>query len=199
MTESKEAVEDTCKLACLEKDDVNQLLTSVLIRPQSSYPYTECRRNLGTEDACRYRLRSIIRHMYELLFHWLISSVNKIMSAGGIHSEKLGISESSFNVPQNSEAISRHLSRRHIGHLRIRVLQYERYRAAVRQLREREIATVLCKKLSGILSRRFGKRGSYRLSRRYRIAGYTEIVRRSFERDREAFVRSFERRNVSLF
>ncbi|XP_020282946.1 myosin-1-like isoform X2 [Pseudomyrmex gracilis] len=89
--QSKEAVEDTCKLACLEKDDVNQLLTSVLIRPQSSYPYTECRRNLGTEDACRYRLRSIIRHMYELLFHWLISSVNKIMSAGGIHSEKLGI------------------------------------------------------------------------------------------------------------
>ncbi|KMR00423.1 putative myosin havy chain [Lasius niger] len=89
--QSKEALENTCKLARLQKEDIVELLTSTLINPQSSWRrHPVCRRNLNTEDACRYRLHSIIRHLYDLLFHWLINSVNGILSAR-LFSERLGI------------------------------------------------------------------------------------------------------------
>ncbi|XP_070157333.1 myosin ID heavy chain isoform X3 [Polyergus mexicanus] len=89
--QSKEALEKTCKLTGLQKEDITKLLTSTLINPQSSWQrHTACRRNLTTEDACCYRLRSIIRHLYDLLFHWLINSINGILSTR-LFSERLGI------------------------------------------------------------------------------------------------------------
>ncbi|XP_029178825.1 myosin-1-like isoform X2 [Nylanderia fulva] len=89
--QSKEALENTCKLARLQKEDVVELLTSTLINPQSSWRrHTAYRRNLNTEEACRSRLHSIIRHLYDLLFHWLINSINGILSAR-LFSERLGI------------------------------------------------------------------------------------------------------------
>ncbi|XP_050453945.1 uncharacterized protein LOC126852803 [Cataglyphis hispanica] len=89
--QSKEALENTCKLAGLQKEDIAELFTSTLINPRSSWQrHTACRRNLNTEDACRYRLHSIIRYLYDLLFHWLIDSVNGILSTR-LFSERLGI------------------------------------------------------------------------------------------------------------
>lgn len=71
------------------------------------------------------------------------------------------------------------------------MLQYERHRAALRQLRQRETATVFRRKVSGIVSERFADGGSYR---QRRIIGDRAIVRRSFEHDRQVFIRHFERR-----
>lgn len=72
------------------------MLTSTLINPQSSWRrHTVYRRNLNTEDDCRYRLHSIIRHLYDLLFHWLINSINGILSAR-LFSERLGIYQKSL-------------------------------------------------------------------------------------------------------
>lgn len=91
--ESKEALENTCKLARLEEEDITELLTSILINPQSSWRrHTMYRRNLSTNDACRYRLHSIIRHLYDLLFRWLLDSMNGILSVhSGDDNERLGI------------------------------------------------------------------------------------------------------------
>lgn len=90
-SESREGLEATCQMACLKEEDVAELLTSTLINPQNTRRrHTICRRNLNTNDACRYRLHSIIRHLYDLLFHWLINSVNEFLSAH-LYSERLGI------------------------------------------------------------------------------------------------------------
>ncbi|XP_012217011.1 myosin ID heavy chain-like isoform X2 [Linepithema humile] len=89
--ESKEAFENTCRLACVKKEEFAELLTSILINPRGfRRRHSVCRRNLDTNDACRYRLHSIIRHLYDLLFHWLINHVNGILSAS-VFSERLGI------------------------------------------------------------------------------------------------------------
>jgi len=89
--ESREALENTCQLACVKKEDIIELLTSTLINPQNTrYRHTVCRRNLNSVDACRYRLHSIIRYLYDLLFHWLINFLNEILSAR-LYSERLGI------------------------------------------------------------------------------------------------------------
>ncbi|XP_011869865.1 PREDICTED: myosin ID heavy chain-like [Vollenhovia emeryi] len=89
--QSREALENTCRLACVDEEDVAELLTSTLINPQSTRRrHSACRRNLKTSDACRYRLHSIIRHLYDLLFCWLINFVNEILSAR-LYSERLGM------------------------------------------------------------------------------------------------------------
>ncbi|XP_018054697.1 PREDICTED: myosin-1-like [Atta colombica] len=89
--QSREALNNTCKLACIKEEDIAELLTSTLINPQNTRRrHTICRRNLNTTNACRYRLYSIIRHLYDLLFSWLINFVNKILSAR-LYSERLGI------------------------------------------------------------------------------------------------------------
>lgn len=89
--QSKEALENACQLACVKEEDIAELLTSILINPQNNRRrHTICRRNLNTSDACRYRLHSIIRHLYDLLFHWLINCVNDILSSR-LYSERLGI------------------------------------------------------------------------------------------------------------
>lgn len=135
--ESKEALENTCKLTGLQKEDIAELLTSTLINPRSSWQrHTACRRNLNTEDACRYRLHSIIRHLYDLLFHWLINSINGILSTR-LFSERLGIIRNLFNVRNwrnrytDTDMIIFSLFR-DIGRLRIRVLRRERHRATLR-------------------------------------------------------------------
>ncbi|XP_071571220.1 uncharacterized protein [Temnothorax nylanderi] len=91
--QSREALKNTCRLASVNEEDIVALLTSTLINPQGTRRrrvHNACRRNLNTSDACRYRLHSIIRHLYDLLFHWLINSVNEILSAR-LFSERLGI------------------------------------------------------------------------------------------------------------
>ncbi|XP_018378316.1 PREDICTED: myosin-1-like [Trachymyrmex cornetzi] len=89
--QSREALKNTCRLACIKEEDIAELLTSTLINPQNTRRrHTVCRRNLTTTNACRYRLHSIIRHLYDLLFSWLINFVNKILSAR-LYSERLGI------------------------------------------------------------------------------------------------------------
>ncbi|KAL0127030.1 hypothetical protein PUN28_005397 [Cardiocondyla obscurior] len=89
--QSREALKNTCWLARVEEQDIAELLTSILINPRSTRRrHSSCRRNLSTSDACRYRLHSIIRHLYHLLFHWLINSVNEILSTRS-YSERLGI------------------------------------------------------------------------------------------------------------
>lgn len=89
--QSREALKNTCRLACIKEEDIAELLTSTLINPQNTRRrHTICRRNLNTTNACRYRLHSIIRHLYDLLFNWLINFVNTILSAR-LYSERLGI------------------------------------------------------------------------------------------------------------
>lgn len=90
-SESREALENTRRLARVKEEDIAELLTSTLINPQNGRRrHTVCRRNLNTSDECRYRLHSIIRYLYGLLFEWLINSVNEILSAR-FYSERLGI------------------------------------------------------------------------------------------------------------
>ncbi|KYQ51040.1 Myosin-1 [Trachymyrmex zeteki] len=89
--QSREALKNTCRLTCIKEEDIAELLTSTLINPQNTRRrHTICRRNLNTIDACHYRLHSIIRHLYDLLFSWLINFVNEILSAR-LYSERLGI------------------------------------------------------------------------------------------------------------
>ncbi|XP_028049688.2 unconventional myosin-XIX [Monomorium pharaonis] len=92
--QSREALENTCRLACVKKEDLAELLTSTLINPHSLWRrHSTYRRNLNTSDACRYRLHSIIRHLYDLLFQWLINYINEILTAR-LYSEQLGILDS---------------------------------------------------------------------------------------------------------
>ncbi|RLU16963.1 hypothetical protein DMN91_011032 [Ooceraea biroi] len=90
--QSREAFENTCRLACLRREDLAELLTSTLISPQNvRRRHSMCRRNLSTKDACYHRLHSIIRHLYDLLFRWLIKSVNEILSTDLCQCNRLGI------------------------------------------------------------------------------------------------------------
>ncbi|XP_039302483.1 myosin-K heavy chain isoform X2 [Solenopsis invicta] len=89
--QSRRALENTCRLACVEEEDIIELLTTTLINPHSNCRrHSTYRRNLNTSDVCRYRLHSIIRHLYDLLFHWLINLVNEVLTAH-LYSERLGI------------------------------------------------------------------------------------------------------------
>ncbi|XP_076291695.1 unconventional myosin-XIX isoform X2 [Lasioglossum baleicum] len=90
--ESKEALESTCKLSCLTESVVTELLTTILIDPKSSWrKHSTYHRCLITVDACRTRLYSIIRHLYDLLFHWVLSRANDALSIKREYSQWLGI------------------------------------------------------------------------------------------------------------
>ncbi|KAL6260962.1 hypothetical protein P5V15_008490 [Pogonomyrmex californicus] len=90
--QSKRALENSCRVAGIDKKSLVKLLTSTLINPRNS-GNTKCRRNLTTIDACRYRLHSIIRYVYDLVFQWLITFVNRILLSPAIYgtNEQLGI------------------------------------------------------------------------------------------------------------
>ncbi|XP_050579728.1 unconventional myosin-Ie-like isoform X3 [Bombus affinis] len=89
---SKEALKSTCVLSSLTEDTIMELLTTILINPQSSWrKHTSYHRHLVTVDACRNRLHSIIRYMYDLLFHWILNHANKTLSLKQQYSQWLGI------------------------------------------------------------------------------------------------------------
>ena len=74
---SMEALKSTCTLSSLTEETVTELLTTILINPQSTWrKHTTYHRHLVTVDACRNRLHSIIRHIYDLLFHWVLNHTN---------------------------------------------------------------------------------------------------------------------------
>ncbi|XP_076647713.1 unconventional myosin-XIX [Halictus rubicundus] len=90
--ESREALESTCKLSCLTEDVVTELLTTILIDPKSTWrKHTTYHRCLVTVDACRTRLYSIIRHLYDLLFYWVLCRANDALSVKREYSQWLGI------------------------------------------------------------------------------------------------------------
>ncbi|XP_076393265.1 LOW QUALITY PROTEIN: unconventional myosin-XIX [Megachile rotundata] len=77
---SMKALKSTCALSSLTEEAVIELLTTILINPQSTWrKHTPYHRYLVTVDACRSRLHSIIRHMYELLFHWVLNHTNNAL------------------------------------------------------------------------------------------------------------------------
>ncbi|XP_033357063.1 unconventional myosin-XIX-like isoform X3 [Bombus vosnesenskii] len=89
---SKEALKSTCILSSLTEDTIMELLTTILINPQSTWrKHTSYHRHLVTVDACRNRLHSIIRYMYDLLFHWILNHANKTLSLKQQYSQWLGI------------------------------------------------------------------------------------------------------------
>ncbi|KAK1125701.1 hypothetical protein K0M31_005249 [Melipona bicolor] len=89
---SKEAMKNICDLSSLTEESIMELLTTVLINPQSIWrKHTSYHRHLVTIDACRNRLHSIIRHMYDLLFHWILNHANKTLSLKQQYSQWLGI------------------------------------------------------------------------------------------------------------
>lgn len=89
---SKEALKSTCTLSSLTEDTVTELLTTILINPQSIFrKHTSYHRHLFTVDACRNRLHSIIRHIYDLLFHWILNHINRTLSLKQECSQWLGI------------------------------------------------------------------------------------------------------------
>ncbi|XP_060815335.1 unconventional myosin-XIX-like isoform X3 [Bombus pascuorum] len=89
---SKEALKSTCVLSSLTEDTIMELLTTILINPQSTWrKHTSYHRHLVTVDACRNRLHSIIRYMYDLLFHWILNHANKTLSLKQQYSQWLGI------------------------------------------------------------------------------------------------------------
>ncbi|XP_017876342.1 unconventional myosin-XIX-like [Ceratina calcarata] len=89
---SKEALKSTSTLSCLTEDAVIELLTTILINPQSVWrKHTTYHRHLLTVDACRNRLHSIIRHIYDLLFNWILNHINRTLSLKQEYSQWLGI------------------------------------------------------------------------------------------------------------
>lgn len=71
-----------------------KLLTTILINPQSIWrKHTSYHRYLVTVDACRDRLHSIIRHIYDLFFHWILNHTNNILSLKQQYSQWLGMLE----------------------------------------------------------------------------------------------------------
>ncbi|CAK9828447.1 Unconventional myosin-XIX [Anthophora retusa] len=89
---SKEALKNTCTLSSLTEDTMIELLTTILINPQSTWrKHTSYHRHLVTVDACRNRLHSIIRHMYDLLFRWILNHINNTLSLQQEYSQWLGI------------------------------------------------------------------------------------------------------------
>ncbi|XP_078046802.1 unconventional myosin-XIX [Augochlora pura] len=90
--DSKEALEWTCQLSSLTEDVVTELLTTILINPKSTWrKHTTYHRCLVTAEACRMRLHSIIRHLYDLLFYWILNHVNDVLSINCECSRWLGI------------------------------------------------------------------------------------------------------------
>ncbi|XP_033342560.2 unconventional myosin-XIX isoform X2 [Megalopta genalis] len=90
--ESKEALERTCQLSSLTEDVVTELLTTILINPRSTWrKHTSYHRCLVTAGACRMRLHSIIRHLYHLLFYWILNRANDALSVKYECSRWLGI------------------------------------------------------------------------------------------------------------
>ncbi|CAK9799279.1 Unconventional myosin-XIX [Anthophora quadrimaculata] len=89
---SKEALKNTCTLSSLTEDTMIELLTTILINPQSTWrKHTSYHRHLVTVDACRNRLHSIIRHIYDLLFRWILNHINDTLSLQQEYSQWLGI------------------------------------------------------------------------------------------------------------
>ncbi|XP_076635127.1 unconventional myosin-XIX isoform X1 [Colletes latitarsis] len=90
--ESEKALKNTCDLTSLTKEVVIELFTTILINPKSVWrKHTVYHRYLTTVDACRMRLHSIIRHLYDLLFHWILNCVNDALSTKHEYLEWLGI------------------------------------------------------------------------------------------------------------
>lgn len=85
-------MKNTCDLSSLTEETIRELLTTVLMNPQSIWrKHTSYHRHLVTIDACRNRLHSIIRHMYDLLFHWILNHANKTLSLKQQYSQWLGM------------------------------------------------------------------------------------------------------------
>lgn len=90
--ESKDALNSTCTLSSLTEDTIMELLTTILINPRSTWrKHTSYHRHLVTVDACRNRLYSIIRHIYDLLFHWILNHANSTLSLKQQYSQWLGM------------------------------------------------------------------------------------------------------------
>lgn len=90
--DSAKAFENTLFLTSSSKDELINLLTSIIICPPSTKRrYTMYRRDLKTPQDCRNRLFSIIRCLYDRLFHWLVDQVNEILSAKNENYNSLGI------------------------------------------------------------------------------------------------------------
>ncbi|XP_076671095.1 unconventional myosin-XIX isoform X2 [Andrena cerasifolii] len=89
---SREGLKNTCILSSLTEEAVTELLTTILINPGSNWrKHTSYHRYLVTVGACRNRVHSIIRHLYDLLFHWVLNRANDALSVKHEYSEWLGI------------------------------------------------------------------------------------------------------------
>ncbi|XP_076243949.1 LOW QUALITY PROTEIN: unconventional myosin-XIX [Calliopsis andreniformis] len=89
---SREALKNTSILSSLTEESVIELLTTALINPESIWrKHTAYHRQLSTIEACYNRLHTIIRHLYDLLFHWVLKRTNEILSIKNKCSEWLGI------------------------------------------------------------------------------------------------------------
>ncbi|XP_063975416.1 unconventional myosin-XIX-like [Diachasmimorpha longicaudata] len=89
---SQKAIAHTCRLSSLQEYELEELLTTTLICPKSTRRrHTIYRRDLRTIEACRHRLFSIIRCIYDGLFHSLVDRINEIISAKGNNHQWLGI------------------------------------------------------------------------------------------------------------
>ncbi|CAL7940478.1 unnamed protein product [Xylocopa violacea] len=89
---SKKALKSTCILSCLTEDVIVELLTTILINPRSTWrKCTPYHRYLLTVDACRNRLHSIIRHIYDLLFHCILNYAKNTLSPKQEYTQWLGI------------------------------------------------------------------------------------------------------------
>ncbi|XP_012282448.1 myosin-K heavy chain [Orussus abietinus] len=89
---SRRALESISNLTTLSIDDVAELFTSILICPQSWWRrYTVYRRDLTCVEACQVRVFSIVKCLYERLFHWLVDAINQVLTAKGDQRDWLGI------------------------------------------------------------------------------------------------------------
>ncbi|XP_015115664.1 unconventional myosin-XIX [Diachasma alloeum] len=89
---SQKAITNACRLSSLQEHELDELLTTTLICPRSTRRrHTMYRRVLRTTEACRHRLFSIIRCIYDRLFHSLVDRINEIISAKGDNHHWLGI------------------------------------------------------------------------------------------------------------
>ncbi|XP_011307628.1 unconventional myosin-XIX [Fopius arisanus] len=78
------AVTNACRLSSLQEHELAELLTTTLICPKSTRRrHTMYRRGLRTSEACRHRLFSIIRWIYDRLFHSLVDRINDTISDKG--------------------------------------------------------------------------------------------------------------------
>lgn len=88
---SRKALEKSSLLSAVPENELKELLTTIVISTHSQWrKHSMYRRNLGSIEICRNRLFSIIRHIYDNLFHWLIDRINQTLSTGGEHHTWLG-------------------------------------------------------------------------------------------------------------